>query len=147
MICLLLSVLDEFHFQLKWYQSKCTRETQPLSGPTFFNLKSGREESQGKSSRESDCFLIRAILMVEKYMHENLKHTVTKHVSKKIKKYFHFQTITTNNRKHFFRFYIKKADAFIELLPNNTTDFSRHQTILTKFILSDTDIFRGFLTN
>ena len=44
--------------------------------------------------------LIRAILMVKKkYMHENLKHTVTKHLAKNLKKYSHFQTITTNNRK------------------------------------------------
>ena len=32
-------------------------------------------------------------------MHENLKHTVTKHLAKNLKKYSHFQTITTNNRK------------------------------------------------
>ena len=35
----------------------------------------------------------------KKYMHENLKHTVTKHLAKNLKKYSHFQTITTNNRK------------------------------------------------
>ena len=33
-------------------------------------------------------------------MHENLKHTVIKHLAKKIKKYSHFQAITTNNSKH-----------------------------------------------
>ena len=46
--------------------------------------------------------------MVIKYMHENLKHTVKKHMAKKIKKYSHFEIITTNNRKHFFRFHIKQ---------------------------------------
>ena len=33
-------------------------------------------------------FLIRAILMVKKYMHENRKHTIEKHLAKKIKKVF-----------------------------------------------------------
>ena len=110
------------------------------------------------------------------YRHENLKYTVMKHLTKKIKKYSNFQTVTTNNSKRFFRFYIKQywqfqgvntkwyyilfqsscqtiftlsesyyqttvyifsefisniTDTFRELLPNNTTHFSRHQTILT----------------
>ena len=109
-------------------------------------------------------------------MHENLKHTVVKHLSKKIKKYSCFQTVITYNSKHFFRFYIKQywqfqgvttkwyyklfqssyqtiftlsesyyqkrvntfsefisniTDIFRELLPNNTTHFSKHQTIPT----------------
>ena len=88
-ICVLLSVLDELHFHLKWYQSKWTRRTQPLTCPTLFNLKSGREKLQGKGSRKSDIdeivFLIRAILMVKKYMHENLKHKVKKHLAKTLK--------------------------------------------------------------
>ena len=46
--------------------------------------------------------------MIKKYMHENLKHTVAKHLTKKIKKYLHFQTVTTKNGKHFFRFHIKQ---------------------------------------
>ena len=46
--------------------------------------------------------------MVRKYMHENLKHTVKKQLAKKINKYSHFQTITTSNRKYFFRFHIKQ---------------------------------------
>ena len=62
MICLSLWVLDEFHFHLKWYQSKWTRVTHPLSRQSWqrieksslFNLKSGREELQGKASRKSD---------------------------------------------------------------------------------------------
>ena len=38
-----------------------------------------------KASRKSDIdkifFLIRAILIVKKFMHENLKHTVMKHLA------------------------------------------------------------------
>ena len=64
-------------------------------------------------------------------MHENLKHTVKKHLAKKFKKYSHFKTITTSNREQFFKFISNNTDTFIELLPNNTTHFSRHQTILT----------------
>ena len=41
-------------------------------------------------------------------MHKNLKHTVIKYLTKKIKKYSHFQTVTTNNSKHFFRVQIKQ---------------------------------------
>ena len=69
-------------------------------------------------------FLIRAILMVKKYMYENLKHTVIKHVAKNIKKYSHFQTITTNNSKHVSDFISDNTDSFMELLPNNTNTFS-----------------------
>ena len=84
--------------------------------------------------------------MVKQYMHENLKHTLKKHLAKKIKKYSHFQAITTNNSKHFFRFHIKQywhfhwvtpkqyytlfqtsnnTDIFRELLANNITHFAR----------------------
>ena len=84
--------------------------------------------------------------MVRKYMHENLKYAIKKNLAKKIKKYSHFQTISTNNSKHFFRFHIKQywnfhwvtpkqcytlfqtsnnTDIFRELLVNNTTHFSR----------------------
>ena len=45
-----------------------------------------QEKLQGKGSRKSDIdeivFLIRAILVVKKYMHENLKHKVKKHLAK-----------------------------------------------------------------
>ena len=145
MICLLLRVLHEFHFHLKWYQSKGSRETQPLSCPTLFNLKSGREELQGKSSRKSDIDKI-----VFNHRHPNGKRILAwkpkasskKMFWQKIKKYPHFQTITTNNSKHFFWFHIKQhwhfhwvtpkqycihfqtlnnADIFRELLVNNTT--------------------------
>ena len=82
-------------------------------------------ESFKKIRYRRNCFLIRAILTVKKYMQENLKHTVKKHLAKKLKKYSHFQTITTNNSKHFFRFLIRQYWHFIELLPNNTTCFPR----------------------
>ena len=119
MICLLLRVLDEFHYHLKWYQSKWTRGTQLLSYPALFNLKLSREELQGKASRKSDIDEIvfnEIHLMVKKYMYENLKHTVKKHLSKKIKKYSHFQAITTNNSKNF-RFYIKQYWHFHWVIP------------------------------
>ena len=126
-------MLDEFHFHLKWYQSKWTRETQALSCPVLFIVKSGREELYSiylmyfasgirfgetkfliqimwKVSRISDkdeiFFLIKAFLMVKNYMHENIKHAVIKHLTKKIKTYSDFQTVTTNNSKHFFKFHI-----------------------------------------
>ena len=113
MICLLLRVLDEFHFHLKWYQSKWTRGTQPLSCPALFNMESDREELQGKASGKSDrrnCFFIRAILMVKKYMHENLKNTAKKHFAKKIKKVFTFSDKYYQQffSKHFFTFHIKQ---------------------------------------
>ena len=72
--------------------------------------------------------------MVIKYVHENLKHTVKKHMAKKIKKYSHFEIITTNNRKHFFRFHIKQYWHFNRVTPkryytlfqtSNNTDISR----------------------
>ena len=47
-----------------------------------------------------------------------------------MKKYSHFQTITTNNGTHVSDFISNNTDSFMELLPNNTTHFSRHQTIL-----------------
>ena len=109
-----------------------------------------QERVAGKSFKKiryrRNCFLIRAILMVKKYMHENLKHTIKKHLVKKIKKYSHFQTITTNNSKHFFRFHIKQywhfhwvtpkqyytlfqtsnnTETFRELLVNNSARFFR----------------------
>ena len=64
--------------------------------------------------------------MVKKYTHENLKLTEIKHSVKKIKKYLHFQAITTNKNKHISDFIWNNTDTFIELLPNNTTHFSRH---------------------
>ena len=108
----------------------------------------------GKSFKKSryrrNCFLIRFILMVKKYILENLKHTVKNNWPKKLKS-IHSQTITTNNRKHF-RFHIKQywrfhwviskqyftlfqtsnnTWIFRELLVNNTTHFSSlYQPIL-----------------
>ena len=60
-------------------------------------------------------------------MHENLKHKV---FGQKIKKCSHFQTITTNSTKHVLDFISNNTDTLMELLPNNTTHFSRHQTKL-----------------
>ena len=62
-------------------------------------------------------------------MHENLKHIVTKHLAKK--KYSQFQIITTDNSKHVSDFISSNADTLMELLPNSTTHFFRHQKKLT----------------
>ena len=67
--------------------------------------------------------------MVKKYIHENLKRIVAKPLAKR--KYSHFQTITANNSKHVSDFVSNNTDTLMELLPNNTTHFSRHQTMLT----------------
>ena len=56
--------------------------------------------------------------MVKKYMYENLKHAVIKHLTRKFKKYSHFQTITTNNRKH-----------VPDFISNNTNIFRVHITL------------------
>ena len=56
--------------------------------------------------------------MVKKDMYENLKHAVIKHLTKKFKKYSHFQTITTNNRKHVPDFISNNTNIFREFLPN-----------------------------
>ena len=61
-------------------------------------------------------------------MHENLKHTVIKYLTKKIKKYSHFQIVTTNNIKHFFRFHINWQ--FRELLATNTINVFRFHIII-----------------
>ena len=60
-------------------------------------------------------------------MHENLKHTVIKHLAKRIKTYSHFQTVNTNNSKHVSDFITNNTDSLMELLSNNTTRFPRHQ--------------------
>ena len=69
--------------------------------------------------------------MVKKYMLGKPKaYSNKKHLAKKVK-YSHFQAITTNNSKHVSDFISNNTDSFMELLPNNTTPFPRHQTILT----------------
>ena len=118
--------------------------------PNSFQPEIWQRRVAGKSFKKiryrQDCCLIRAIQVVNKYMHENLNHTVKTRLAKKIKKYFHYQTITTNNRKHVFRDYItqywhfhrvtpnqyytlyqasNKTDIFRELLVNNTTHFCK----------------------
>ena len=72
-------------------------------------------------------------------MHENLKHTVKRHLVKKIKKYSHFQTITTNNSKHFSRFHFKQYWHFYWVTPKQ--NYTLFQTS------SNTDIFRELLVN
>ena len=53
-------------------------------------------------------------------MHENLKYSVIIHLTKKIKKYAHFQAVTTNILPEFTS---NNTDLFRELLANNTTKF------------------------
>ena len=68
-------------------------------------------------------------------MYENPKHTVIKHLTKKIKTYSHFQTVTINNSKHFFRFHIKQYDNFRDLLPNDRISFISSSTRTVKELL------------
>ena len=95
---------------------------------TLFNLKSGREELQGKTSRKSVIddfffFLIRGMLMVKKYMHENLEHTVRNHLAKKLKSIRTFRRLLPTTANTFSDFISNNAGTFIELLPN-TAHFS-----------------------
>ena len=86
MICMLLRVLDEFHFHLKWYQSKRTRGTQPLSCQLFSTWNQAGKSCMEKLQENQihmKFFLIRGIQIVKKYMHGNLKHTVKNHLTKK----------------------------------------------------------------
>ena len=93
------------------------------------------------------CFLIRAVLMVKKYMHENLKHTVMKHLAKnsnnnKKKKQTNirarkFQSITTSNSRHVSYFISNNTDTFMEY----------SQTILHTFLDIKQCIFRDLLLN
>ena len=47
-------LINKDNWLIKWYHSKWTRGTQPLSCLTLSNLKLGREKLQGKASRKSD---------------------------------------------------------------------------------------------
>ena len=69
--------------------------------------------------------------MVKKKKHENLKHTVIKHLPSKIKKYSHVQAVITDYSKHVSDFISNNSDTFMELLPSSTTHFTRHEKILT----------------
>ena len=96
-------------------------------------------------------------------IHPNGKKKCKKRLAKKIKKYFNFQTITTDNSKHIFRFHTKQYYILYQTSNNNF-----HQTILfikyfsiffntftgkqllhtfPEFITSNTVIFREFLQN
>ena len=105
--------------------------TIDLSSSFQPEIRQGRVAGKNfkKIRQRPDCLLIRAILMVKKYIHENLKRIVAKPLAKR--KYSHFQTITANNSKHVSDFVSNNTDTLMELLPNNTTHFSRHQTMLT----------------
>ena len=96
-------------------------------------------------------------------MHENLNHTVIKHLTKKTRKYSHFQTVTAKNSKHFFKFNIKQYWQFQGVTTEwyYTLFHSSYQTILTlsecyyqtrvntfwEFISNITDTFRELLSN
>ena len=66
---------------------------------------------QGKASRKSD---IDEIVFNQRHPNGQKIHAWKpkaynkEHLAKKLKKYSHFQTITINNNKHFFRFHIKQ---------------------------------------
>ena len=61
--------------------------------------------------------------MVKKDMHENLKHTVKKHLAKKFKKYSHFKTITTSNIKQYWHFHRVTPKQYYTLFQtSNNTD-------------------------
>ena len=145
------------------------QRAQPFSCPAFSNMESNREALQGKASRKSDrrnCFLIRAILMVKK-IHAwkskaySKKKKKKKKIIKKLKKYSHFQTITTNNSKQFFRFHIKQYWHFHGVAPkqyyilfqtSNNTDIFRELLVrncYTNFqsLSNNADLFKEFLRN
>ena len=111
--------------------------------PNSFQAETWQRRVAGKSYKKirytQKFFIIRAILMVIKYMHENLKHTVKKHMAKKIKKHSHFEIITTKNRNHFFRFHIKQYWHFNRVTPK------RYYTLFQTS--NNTDIFRELLVN
>ena len=119
--------------------------------------KNCREKLQ-KIRYKPDGFFIIAFLMVKKYMHENLKHTVTKHLAKKILKVF---TLSDNYYQQWqtcFRFYIKQywhfygvtAKQYCTLFQtsNNTDTFRELLVHNTKEVISSNiDIFREFFPN
>ena len=143
------------------------QRTQPFSCPAFSNMESNREALQGKASRKSDrrnCFLIRAILMVKKihaWKSKAYSKKKKKKIIKKLKKYSHFQTITTNNSKQFFRFHIKQYWHFHGVAPkqyyilfqtSNNTDIFRELLVrncYTHFqsLSNNADLFKEFLRN
>ena len=105
-----------------------------MSCPALFNLKSGR--LQGNVSRKSNIgkFVFNQSHPNGQNIHARKPKAYSNKTfgQKKPKKtkYSHFQTITTNNSKHVSDFISNNTDSFIELLPNNTTHFPRHQAIL-----------------
>ena len=124
------------------------------------NQRNSTIERPGRVVRKSfkkiryrrNCFLIRFIPMVKKYIYENLKHKLKKHLAKKIKKYSHFQPITTNNSKYF-RFHIKQYWHFHWVIPkqyckllqtsNNTTIF---RELLVNYTTRFSSLYQAILT-
>ena len=103
---------------------------------SFFQFEIRQGGVAGKSFKKiryrGNCFLIRAILMVKKYMHENLKHIVKKHLANKYNKSIPtFRQLLPTIAITCSHFISNNSDTFIELFPNNTTNFSRYQTTLT----------------
>ena len=104
--------------------------------PNSFQPEIWQGSVAGKSFKKiryrQNCFLIRTILMVKKYMHENLKHAVKKELAKKIKWLKKLKSILTFRQllptieNTFSDLVSNNTDTFIELLTNNTTHFSRH---------------------
>ena len=89
-------------------------------------------KSLKKIRYKRNCFLIRAILMVKNTcMKTNLQHTVKKHLTKKEKSIYTFRQFLPTLANDFSDFISKNTGTFMELLPTNTTYFSRHQAILT----------------
>ena len=123
---------------VKMNQTKSTIEL-----PNSFQTESWKRRVAGKSFKKiryrQNCFLIRVILTVKKNMYENLKHTVKKHLAQKIKKYSHFQAITTNNGKHFFRFHIKQYWHI------HRVTAKQYYTLFQTW--NNTGIFRDFIPN
>ena len=58
--------------------------------------------------------------MVTKYMHENLKHTVIKHLTRSIHTFRHLLSTIV---KTFSDFISNNIDNFQEFIPNDTTHF------------------------
>ena len=76
----------------------------------------------------------------QKYINENLKHTAIKHFIKKIK-YSLFQTVTTNNSKHFFQISYQKILTILE----SYYQMILYYTLFSESISNKTHTFRELL--
>ena len=116
-ICLLLRVFDEFHFHLKWHQSKWTRVTQSLSCPGHFIMKSGRKELQGKTSRKQ----------IQTKLFFNQSHPNGQKIHARKPKAYSKKTLTKKIKK-----VLTLSDNYYQLLL--TLSLSYSQTILYIFL-------------